>query len=788
MTGRRKLPVSVSPRSGEVLESWLGTLATTLDWTFGDLLRDIGSSSDGVNLRRSGISVYLTERELEALRVSTGAAPDDLRAMTMVRYEGHLVSIDQSVGGLQWSTWHPNRTRFCPACLMESGGRWQLRWRLPWVFVCDLHGCLLEDTCSRCGQTQQVSPFWLPPGLIPDLRRCRSRVGSGRERKRCQNDLLATASARLVVGDPLAQAHSRLSEILAQKVTTFGVYALSPASSLQVLADLRALSAHLLAAVALDDVDDFLGANRWCSLSARVTASNTGLEQWGDPQAFSSQAPALITGIGIALALKLLEAESVYDAGVRLRAVVGWSRAHDKIPNPSQLRWRKLSPALEAVYLSAASVHLTPSSKLRYRTMTELPQYPDGDDDRRCDAALRSIPSALWRDWTLRLVSRVPCPDTVGPSLSAVLLIIGTRIPVDDAYRRLGWEGHRQQKNLRVYRDLHRNPLWPNIATAIIRLHDYLLAHPSPVDYQRRRTLDYTDLLPTDRWTNICERAGLSHRESVAYLETARTWLFERVSGRPAGTIPFIRGHVAAQNMRNQFVERFTSELLTALDREAERFLHDHSIFGEPVCWAPPLSIVSDLELPGPDLGTISLSELHLIVDVKARTVTSAAWHFGVSTSVIRLLLERFPRQSQVFPEGQVSQDSGVRPEGQVSQEEQRGPSTQLERLRSTLTRQDLIRLHHGERLSVRTIAARFGVRSKAVYALASEYNVETRKGRGRPRLDIDPAWFRRERVQNGRSLRDIADEIGASYAAVRQFGQRQGIAVERFRPRRKPS
>lgn len=545
MTDRRSLPVSVAPRSGEVLESWLGTLATTLDWTFGDLLRDIGSSSDGVNLRRNGISVYLTEPELDALRVSTGAAPDELRAMTLARYEGHLVSIDQSVGGLRWSTWHPIRTRFCPACLyVKSGGRWQLRWRLPWVFVCDAHGCLLEDACSRCGQTQQVSPFWVPPGLIPDLRRCRLRVSSGRELTRCQNELFANACAPLAVGDPLAQAHSKLSEILAQKVTTFGVYALSPASSLQVLADLRALSAHLLAAVALEDVDDFLGANRWCSLSARVTASNMSLEQWGDPQAFSAQAPALITGIGIALALKILEAESVYDAGVRLRAVVGWSRAHDRIPNPSQLRFKQLSPALEAVYLSAASVHLTPSSKLRYRTMTELPRYSDGDDASRCDAALRSIPSALWRDWTLRLVSRLPCPDTVGPSLSAVLLIIGTRISVDDAYRRLGWEGHRQQKDPRVFRDIHRNPLWPNIATAIIRLHDYLLAHPSPVDYQRRRTLDYTDLLPTDRWTNICERAGLSHAESVAYSEIARTWLFERVSGRPAGTVKPSRSSV----------------------------------------------------------------------------------------------------------------------------------------------------------------------------------------------------------------------------------------------------
>lgn len=769
MIGRRKLPVSVMPRPGEVLESWLGTLATRLDLPFGNLLREIGSSSDGVDLRRKGISVYLTERELAALAVSTGAAPDQLRAMTLAHYDGHVVSIDRSGSRLYWSTWRPRRTRFCPACLMDSGGRWQLWWRLPWVFVCDTHGCLLEDMCSLCGQEQLVTPFWPSRKLIPDLQRCSLWVGGEGQRTLCENELYTNACAPLAVNDPLAQAHSRLSEILAQKATTFGVYALSPVSGLRVLADLRVLSARLIAAVALDDVDDFLGANRWCSLKARVAASSASLgRRWGNPSAFSARAPALITGIGIALALKILEAESVYEAGIRLRTILGWRLTQDdRRSTPAILGGGHLSAALEAVNLSAVSVHLHPSNKLRYRTITEFPRYPGGDDAGRFDAALRSTPTTLWREWAVRFFpTSYPYLDGASTSLSALLLIVGTRISVDDAYRRLGWEGRRLGR-IAVLDYLSGNPLWPNIATAIVRLHDYLLSDPSPIDYQRRRALDYSDLLPADQWTNICQRVNLSQVDSDTFLQIARAWLFERVSGRPAATCPFLSGNAGSQPERDQFVERFTSELVRALDREAERFLHAHSIVDEPVWWVAPLNIVSDLDLPGPDPGTISIPELHQVMDAKAINVPEAARHFGVGTSLIRLLLERYPE------------------EGKARQERRARLPTQLERLTSSLTRQELIRLHHGEGLSIRFIAAQFGVRSNEVIALASEYNVDTRKGVARPRTDIDPAWFRRECVENGRSQRDLADQTGASRTALRAFALQHGIPVARY-PRRR--
>ncbi|MFE1907623.1 TniQ family protein [Streptomyces gardneri] len=37
-----------------------------------------------------------------------------------------------------------------PHCLAETGGRWQLAWRLGWSFACTRHHILLADRCPAC--------------------------------------------------------------------------------------------------------------------------------------------------------------------------------------------------------------------------------------------------------------------------------------------------------------------------------------------------------------------------------------------------------------------------------------------------------------------------------------------------------------------------------------------------------------------------------------------------------------------------------------------------------------
>src|SRR6202022_4129469 len=107
-----------------------------------------------------------------------------------------------------------------------------------------------------------------------------------------------------------------------------------------------------------------------------------------------------------------------------------------------------------------------------------------------------------------------------------------------NAARRLG-STITQQKFSRILNGLHLHPLWPNIAAAIIRLFDHLAEHPSPIDYQRRRQLDYQDLLPAERWNEIYDQRDFGRRDRDRVGELARSWLFERVSILPPAPSPF---------------------------------------------------------------------------------------------------------------------------------------------------------------------------------------------------------------------------------------------------------
>lgn len=89
---------------------------------------------------------------------------------------------------LRWS-------RFCPACLTDTGGRWQMRWRLPWQLACPTHATLLCSRCARCDGRQRQE------ALLQDIDTAQTMTcdvptpaASGRGDHRCGNDLRATTA------------------------------------------------------------------------------------------------------------------------------------------------------------------------------------------------------------------------------------------------------------------------------------------------------------------------------------------------------------------------------------------------------------------------------------------------------------------------------------------------------------------------------------------------------------------------------------------------------------------
>jgi hypothetical protein len=89
---------------------------------------------------------WLTPEQIEAIAAAAGIPRSVVESMTLSVYDGDALKLDPKLAASMniflWRRW---LSRFCPECLVESDGRWQLQWRLGWTFACFRHNSLLSD-------------------------------------------------------------------------------------------------------------------------------------------------------------------------------------------------------------------------------------------------------------------------------------------------------------------------------------------------------------------------------------------------------------------------------------------------------------------------------------------------------------------------------------------------------------------------------------------------------------------------------------------------------------------
>ena len=137
----RTLPIRVSPRTGEALDSYLEALAERSGTPWGDFLDAVGLGRPRGRPSTYPWLIELSQAHADSVGIACGIDTSALSAMTL----------NALLGSQRWAgdigapaTLSPARSRFCPSCL-GSGQRWQLWWRLRWAFACPTHQCLLAD-------------------------------------------------------------------------------------------------------------------------------------------------------------------------------------------------------------------------------------------------------------------------------------------------------------------------------------------------------------------------------------------------------------------------------------------------------------------------------------------------------------------------------------------------------------------------------------------------------------------------------------------------------------------
>ena len=238
------LPVSVTPRPGESIESWLEHLADANGLTTAQLLTATGRGRAGNRYLTLAPSPETITRLAALARVDE----QDVYAATLAAFNGtalDLTGLDpadrhsyRQVAARGWAPAHG--TQICPACL-GANGAWQAAWRLLIVTTCTQHQSLLFARCPSCRR-----PF--RDHRHSHLRRagaarvCGNPLGAG-PTKQCQHNL--TTIPITPAGEAVLAVQSRVDAALAGRQVTVLGQAATPAVYLTDLRHLTTLLLHL---------------------------------------------------------------------------------------------------------------------------------------------------------------------------------------------------------------------------------------------------------------------------------------------------------------------------------------------------------------------------------------------------------------------------------------------------------------------------------------------------------------------------------------------------------------
>ena len=775
MTFPRTFPIRLAPLPGEALDSWLEALACRLNVRLGDVLGDLGLTAPAKNgvrelMAPADWTIVLRDGEAAGIAHATGVEPQQLHDMTLVRFGGGALRIDQEKRRVsRYVLWgRPRGSRFCPECLVGSGGRWLLAWRLGWSFTCPIHHRLLADRCPGCGRVQRERPF--SRHALPVPGRCGirpSRRGDPAISVGCGQDLTQAETLSLPAGHPALTAQRLVLETIESGRASFGPYAALPQPAVAALSDLRAIAGRILADLPPDDLPRWVPqdlASEHLSPDPDENAQRTALIRPG----FMAPARAASAAVAVTGAFRVLGRPDVQRAGIAMRGLVeSISEQLWQVSATSIDSWgRGISPVLRSVYLAALGPSLRPSDQLLHRTASSLPTLPTAGR-AQINQRARKVPALLWPACAVRLGP----PDgayrrTLAPVLSSAVLLAGSRMSLGEVATRLGsvTDGRTISRILQL---LAGHPRWKAIATAVICLADYLDNHDVPIDYHRRRRLDYSDLLPPRQWLDLCRRTGVppghGRREKIV-----RCMLFARISGLPVEAAPDF-GTVAKAYFRDgaaHFAAVRTPELAAALDEIARDFLARHRIRDEPVVWHPPVSLLGDLDLPGPDPSLIDVTRLHELVQERLYPAQHAADVLGTTIDAVRLVLDEHPAPSALLTAAQA-----------------RGAGRVRHAARQVLTEEEFRYRYGDQHQSLNDIANQTGFSRRILARLAAEYGIALRQGRQNYKHKgiIDRDWLLEQYIDRRRTLPDLAREKMMSTANMARWAHHHQIPL---RPR----
>ena len=695
----RSLPIGVSPHPGEGLDSYLEALAARHHAAWGDVLDAVG-----LDARTSvGRAVYswlmaLPVDRARDLQTSCRVDCATLQSMTMADLTGSVGESHCTAAPMVPMCLSPPRSRFCPACLTETGGRWQLWWRLRWAFACPYHQCLLADTCPSCDRWQRIGPH--PQGLVPAPNRCSRKADNahGRDLRRCGADLSAAPARRDLRGSAVLNAQSTILAAYRSGCAAFGIYAFDPVSAAQLTADLSGLAARILRFAHAEDLGGLLPT---CLLDTyRQCVANRPAHQ---SHAATPISGAAATAVAAVVAMRVLTCSDPHAAGAQLHWLVSASRRRGLAVTASNIGWsRHISDALHSAQLCSLSPFLTPSDQLRYRSAAARPTTPDASTDRT-----RHVPAMLWPNAAFFFVAPAVGIEQLRTALSAAVCLVSARRTLPQVIASLG-SATTAPAVSRVLQALRADHRWPAMLAALTGLAETLDRGACPIDYARRRALPFEEFLSDLQWREVCWDTATPTGRALR-VRLVRCWMFERAIGSPVRDCSHALDTAEFRSKVKTLPLTLTPATVARLDHAATKFLRQHNVYDEPLRWQPNAGLFSACGLRSP---TADFTTIRRLLDDGRTTLTAIAAQTGIPVEYLHYLIGEFDPPP---PRPPTTPDPAVRSSGM-----------------SVMSRAMLIDLYEGRQLGLARIGQMYGVSRHTVTHLADRYGVALRRP-GRP-------------------------------------------------------
>ncbi|WIM89753.1 TniQ family protein [Candidatus Mycobacterium wuenschmannii] len=237
---RRTFPLRVTPVAGEALDSWLEFIAYRHHTPPATILRYCGIQPQ---VFLHSWLVRPDTAQVERLAAVTGTQPDQLIAGTLHSYVGIETDGRARTARPRPSAWGWRASsRLCPHCLADSGGRWQIAWRLNWSFACLAHHRLLVESCPHCGGRLRWGT--LLAREVPTPGRC-ARAYLDRVRQTaasCSADLTQASGLSLAAAHPAINAQRVIDTLLSRGPVGLPLYRDSQTTRGQILRDIKIIA------------------------------------------------------------------------------------------------------------------------------------------------------------------------------------------------------------------------------------------------------------------------------------------------------------------------------------------------------------------------------------------------------------------------------------------------------------------------------------------------------------------------------------------------------------------